>query len=187
MKWDEAAADALAVLHEAVSALRPDIEAAAADLARTLRAGGRILVCGNGGSAADAQHFAAELCGRYRRERRAYAAVALTADTSVLTSVGNDYGFERIFARQVEGLGRPGDALVGFSTSGRSPNVLRAFEAARAGGLRTLAIVGGNGGPLRELADRCLCVSVSASTPRIQEGHQFILHALCEIVEELLD
>ncbi len=187
MKWDEAAADALAVLHEAVSALRPGIEAAADELARVLRAGGRILVCGNGGSAADAQHFAAELCGRYRRERRAYAAVALTTDTSVLTSVGNDYGFERVFARQVEGLGRPGDALVGFSTSGRSPNVLRAFETARAAGLRTLAIAGGDGGPLRGLADRCLCVAASASTPRIQEGHQFILHALCEIIEERLD
>ena len=186
MKWDEAAAEALAVLHEAVSVLRPGIEAAAADLAQTLRAGGRILACGNGGSAADAQHFAAELCGRYRRERRAYAALALTTDTSVLTSVGNDYGFEQVFARQVEGLGRPGDWLVGFSTSGRSPNLLRAFDAARALGMRTLAIVGGAGGPLRDRADRCLCLASSDCTPRIQEGHQFILHALCELVEDAL-
>ncbi|MCX7817619.1 MAG: SIS domain-containing protein [Kiritimatiellae bacterium] len=186
MDWDAIAADALAVLHETLTRLRAPIEAAAERLASCLRSGGKVLLCGNGGSAADAQHMAAELVNRFLLDRPAWPAIALSTDTSALTAIGNDCGFDAVFARQVEALGRPGDALVAFSTSGRSPNVLRAVEVARRQGLWTLAITGGDGGALAGAADASLCVSVSAHTPRIQEGHQLILHLLCERIEELL-
>jgi D-sedoheptulose 7-phosphate isomerase len=163
------------------------LPAAAAALVTALGAGRKVLVCGNGGSAADAQHFVAELVGRFARERHAWPALALSADTSVLTAVGNDYGFDRVFARQVEAHGAAGDVLVGISTSGVSLNVLRAMEAARARGLVTIGLTGGDGGSLGTLADHLLVVP-SPSTARIQEVHIMLLHVLCDLVErELVD
>lgn len=186
MNWDRAAEEYLAVAHEVLCDLKPAVEALADLLAQRLRAGGKLLACGNGGSAADAQHLAAELVNRFLKDRRPYAAIALTTDTSILTSVGNDFGFEQAFSKQVEALGAPGDALIVFTTSGNSANILRAVEAARARGMLTVAVTGGTGGRVRDMVDRCLCVAASAHTPRIQEGHQFLLHALCERIEELL-
>ncbi|MGH9329144.1 MAG: D-sedoheptulose-7-phosphate isomerase [Vicinamibacterales bacterium] len=169
--------------HERVRAgdLGP-IVAAAEAIRAALRAGRMVLAFGNGGSAADAQHFTAELVGRFERERRGAAAIALTSDASVLTSVGNDYGFEWVFARQVEALGRQGDVALGISTSGNSPNVLRAFEAARAAGLTRIALTGRDGGALGRSADIHMNVPES-STARVQEVHRTILHAMCELVE----
>jgi len=160
--------------------------AQAADMAERLRRGCRILVCGNGGSAADAQHFAAELSGRYVKERRALAGIALTVDTSALTAIGNDYGFDQVFSRQVEALGRPGDLLVGISTSGNSPNVIKAVEAAKGLGMRTLCLLGRDGGRLRELADDSLVVP-SKVTARIQETHLMIYHFWCEALDSHFD
>jgi len=158
-----------------------------ADIARmwalALAAGGKILLFGNGGSAADAQHIAGELVSRFLIERQALAAIALTTDTSILTAIGNDYGYDRVFARQVEALGRPGDVAVGISTSGRSPNVLAALDAARARGLATAGFTGAAGGPLAERVDLCFRVP-SESTPRIQEAHLAAAHAICELVEQ---
>ena len=159
--------------------------AQAADMAERLRRGCKILVCGNGGSAADAQHFAAELSGRYLKERRALAGLALTTDSSALTAIGNDYGFDRVFSRQVEALGRPGDLLVGISTSGNSPNVLLAVEAAKGLGMRTLGLLGRDGGKLRDAVDEALVVP-SAVTARIQEVHQIVYHFWCEALDEHL-
>jgi len=158
------------------------ILAQAADMAERLKRGCRILVCGNGGSAADAQHFAAELSGRYVKERRALAGIALTVDSSALTAIGNDYGFDRVYSRQVEALGRPGDLLVGISTSGNSGNVIQAVAAAKDLGLRTLGLLGRDGGQLRELVDDALVVP-SQVTARIQEVHMMIYHFWCEAID----
>src|SRR4051812_10715638 len=146
------------------------------------RAGGKVLVFGNGGSAADAQHFAAELVGRFERDRPGMAAVALTTDTCVLTSVANDYGFARIFARQVEALGRAGDVAVAISTSGTSANVIEGLREAQARGLRTVAVTGRDGGALGALAEIHINVP-HETTCRVQEVHMTLLHAICEIVE----
>jgi len=154
----------------------------AAILIRSLQNGGKILFCGNGGSAADCQHLAAELVGRFERERRGLSAIALTTDTSILTSVGNDYGFDRIFERQVEALGRPGDVLIGMSTSGRSPNVILALRKARAMGLVTVGFCGADTGPLGEAADEILSIPADR-TLLIQEGHIAVGHVLCDRVE----
>jgi D-sedoheptulose 7-phosphate isomerase len=151
-------------------------------LASRLRAGGRVLACGNGGSAADAQHLAAELAGRFDRERPALPALALTANSSDLTAIGNDYGFDRVFARLVEAHGRPGDVLVAISTSGNSPNVLAAVECARAAGLASIALVGKGGGRLAGLADVAIVVP-SDVTARVQECHIAAIHVLCELVD----
>lgn len=186
MDWDAFAEGHLDVAHEVLTTMRPAIEAVAAGLAERIQQGGKILVCGNGGSAADAQHFAAELVNRFLRERRPYPAVALTTDTSVLTSIANDYEYRRIFARQVEALGRPGDVLLAISTSGNAENVCLAAETAKAAGLWTVALCGGRGGRLASLADDILCVRCTGLTPRVQEGHIMILHALCQILEDLL-
>ena len=159
------------------------IVAQADDMAERLRRGCKILVCGNGGSAADAQHFAAELTGRYVRERKALAAIALTTDTSSLTALGNDYSFDRIFARQVEALGRPGDLLVGISTSGNRANVIAAVESAHALGMRTVGLLGKDGGRLKALVDDPLVVP-SAVTARIQEVHLMVYHFWCEVLDE---
>ncbi len=156
--------------------------AQADDMAERLQRGCRVLVCGNGGSAADAQHFAAELSGRYVKERRALAGIALTTDTSALTAIGNDYGFDHIFSRQVEALGRPGDLLIGISTSGNSPNVMLAVTAAKQLGVRTLGLLGHEGGKLRTLVDDALVVPCPV-TARIQEVHQMIYHFWCEAIE----
>ena len=158
------------------------VSALAGDIARAWQGGGRLLVCGNGGSAADAQHIVAELVGRFERERRACAALALTVNTSTLTAVANDYGFEEVFARQVEGLGRPGDVLLVISTSGNSPNCVRAAERARAAGLRVHGFLGRDGGRLRALVDGAL-IAPSQDTPRIQEIHLVMGHLLCSLLE----
>ncbi|RMF85570.1 MAG: D-sedoheptulose 7-phosphate isomerase [Nitrospirae bacterium] len=169
----------------AAEELAAPLAEAAERVAACLRQGGRVLLCGNGGSAADAQHIAAELVGRYTRERPGWAAIALTTDTSALTAIGNDYGFERVFARQVEAVGRAGDVLVGISTSGNSPNVLLAVEEARARGLFTLGLAGRDGGRLAQACDLCLTVP-HPETPRIQEMHITLGHILCDLVEAAL-
>lgn len=150
-----------------------------------LTEGKKLLIMGNGGSAADAQHFAAEIIGRFKLERRALPAIALTTDTSILTALGNDYGFDRIFARQVEGLAQAGDLAVGISTSGNSPNVFAALEKARELGCRTIALLGKDGGTIKGQADLALIVP-SVDTPRIQEGHLTIIHIICDLVEKRL-
>lgn len=187
MNWDSIAVDHLAVVDQVFNALRPVVEQAASDMAACLKAGGKVLICGNGGSAADAQHIAGEFVNRFLRERRPYAAVALTTDTSIMTAVGNDYSFEQVFEKQVEALGRPGDILLAISTSGRAANVIRAAKAARARGLRVIAMTGGTGGELLPLADVQLNVSCTRHTPRIQEGHLLMYHAFCERLEELME
>ena len=155
---------------------------AAAAIVDALKRGGTLLIFGNGGSASDAQHAAAELVGRFERERPGLAAVALTTDLSVMTSVANDYGFDRVFARQVEALGRPGDVAFGISTSGTSPNVVAALEAARARGLQTVALTGRDGGAAGRAAGIHINVP-SDSTARVQEVHRTMLHVICDIVE----
>jgi D-sedoheptulose 7-phosphate isomerase len=177
-------AEAARLHRDAVSASEPAAAAAEA-MATALRSGGRILACGNGGSAADAQHFAAELVGRFERERAALAAIALTTDTSIVTAVANDYDFARVFARQVEALGRPGDVLLGISTSGASANVIAAFAAAKAGGLTTVALTGRDGGAVGASADIHVNVP-AASTARVQEVHRTLLHAVCALIEREL-
>jgi D-sedoheptulose 7-phosphate isomerase len=151
-------------------------------LVRVLGAGGQVLVFGNGGSAADAQHFAAELVGRYERPRRGYPAVALTTDPSVVTALSNDFGFDAVFARQVEALGRAGDLAVGITTSGASPNVVRGLEAARARGLRTIALTGNDGGAAGRTAEVHVNVPETV-TARVQEAHATVLHLLCAVVD----
>ena len=150
-----------------------------------LRAGGKILLAGNGGSASDAQHLAGELVGRLNFERPGLAALALTADTAVLTALGNDYGYDRVFTRQVEALGRRGDVFVGFSTSGRSKNVVAALETARAQGLATIGFAGRDGGDMPALCDALLLVR-AANTQNIQEAHIVLGHILCAIIEREL-
>ncbi len=165
---------------------RAELAAAATLVRDAVGAGHKILLCGNGGSAADAQHIAAELVGRFVRERTPFPAIALTVDSSILTSIANDYGFEHVFARQVEALGAAGDVLVAISTSGMSPNVIAACRTARARGLRVLAMTGASGGLLAEVSDVCIRVP-SRSTPRIQECHLTIGHLLCEVIDHLAD
>ena len=160
----------------------PVLAAIAARMVETLRMGGKILFCGNGGSAADAQHLAAELVGRFRQPRRGLAALALTTDSSVMTSIANDFGYSEVFRRQVEALGAPGDMLIGLSTSGESENVCAAMAEARRMGLYGVALVGGKGGRLAEFAEMALSIA-SGSTARVQEAHLFCGHVLCELVE----
>jgi phosphoheptose isomerase len=180
-------AEALGAGEELRSRLAADcgepLARAAAQLRRCLSAGGKILLFGNGGSAADAQHMAAELVGRFKRDRAALPAIALTTDTSVLTAVGNDAGFDNVFARQIEGLGRPGDVAVAITTSGGSKNVLLGLEAARSAGLRTIVLTGERGRGLADDADVAIVVP-SGDTARIQECHLVLEHVLCEAVEE---
>lgn len=154
-------------------------------MAKCLARGGKILVCGNGGSAADAQHMTGELLGRFLMERPSLPAVALTVDTSALTAVGNDYGYEEVFARQVNGLGQEGDVLVAFSTSGNSANVVKALSAARELGLTTVGLTGRGGGRMAELCDYLLDVP-HASTPLIQEMHEACMHLLCRLIDYYL-
>jgi D-sedoheptulose 7-phosphate isomerase len=158
------------------------IAMAAETIVTSLRGDGRVLLAGNGGSAADAQHIAAEFVGRYQKERRAMPAMALTVNSSALTAIANDYGFDEVFARQVEAFARPGDVLLALSTSGNSRNLLRALLMAGALRVKTIALTGQSGGKLKNVADLCLCVP-SQQTPRIQEAHILIGHAISEIVE----
>jgi D-sedoheptulose 7-phosphate isomerase len=187
----EAAAKAAGALRETAAAhermaanVGPIVEVAAA-IATALRNGGAVLVFGNGGSAADAQHFAAELVGRYEQERRAWPAIALTTDSSALTAIGNDYGFDRVFARQLEALGKSGDVAIGISTSGSSPNVLRALETGNQRGLITVALTG-RGGDAGKIAAHHIAVQ-EARTARVQEVHATLLHVICELVEKELN
>ncbi len=186
MDWDAFVAGHMDAAHEVVTTLRPLIESSAKEIADRIRSGGKVLVCGNGGSAADAQHFAAELVNRFQRERRPYASLALTTDSSVLTSIANDYDFSQVYSKQVEALGRKGDVLLAISTSGNAANVCRAAEAAKAAEVWTVALCGGTGGALAPLADQVLCVAASSVTARIQEGHGMIIHALCQLIEDRL-
>lgn len=157
--------------------------AVAGRISESLRAGGKLLAFGNGGSAADAQHFACELVGRFLRERRGLPALALAGDPSVMTAIANDFGYEQVFRRQLEAHGRPGDVAVGISTSGRSPSILEALRLARERGLVTIGLTGGGGGLLAGLADYLIDVP-HHETPRIQEVHAMVVHILCELVEE---
>jgi D-sedoheptulose 7-phosphate isomerase len=166
----------------ALDHLRAPLLAAAGAIRTCLASGGKLLIFGNGGSAADAQHWAAEFSGRYARERKGLAAVALTTDTSALTAIANDFGFEEIFARQVEALARPGDVAVGISTSGNSPNVIAGLRKARELGCATVAVLGRDGGRAAPLADSAL-VFEAAETPRIQEFHSVLGHLLCALSE----
>lgn len=150
--------------------------------ARAIAAGGKVMFCGNGGSAADSQHLAAELVGKLVFNRPGMAGLALTVDTSALTAIGNDFGYEYVFSRQVEALGRTGDVLIGITTSGRSTNVLRAFESARARGIVTVAMTGQARGPVAEAADLCLAVP-HTETQKIQEGHIVLGHIFCALIE----
>ena len=150
-----------------------------------LRGGNKLLISGNGGSAADAQHIAAEIVGRYKKDRPAYAAIALTTDTSALTAIGNDYGFEQVFARQVEGLGRPGDVLLALSASGRSPNILAALKVARQRGLITIGFTGAKGTALSALCDHLL-IAPSDDTAVIQQIHLTLAHGICDMIEQAL-
>ena len=162
--------------------LAGSLEEAAAMAVATLRAGRKILVCGNGGSACEAQHLAGELVGRYKSDRRALAAIALNADGATMSCIGNDYRFEEVYSRQVEALGQAGDLLVVFTTSGESPNVLEALRAARRLGLQSIAFLGRDGGAARPLADIAVVVAYP-QTNRVQEAHQFLLHCLMDEIE----
>jgi len=165
--------------------LTTEISAAVNMIQGALGSGRKLLVMGNGGSAADSQHFVAEIIGRFKLERPALPAVALTTDTSVLTAIGNDYGFDAVFSRQVEGLAAAGDVVVGLSTSGNSPNVFAALSKARELGCSTIALLGRDGGTIKAVADISIIVP-SQDTPRIQEGHGTIIHIICDLVEKRL-
>ena len=168
---------------EAIFELQDEIKKACEMAVDTLKNGSKILLCGNGGSAGDAQHIAAELTGRYKTERKALAGIALTTDTSALTAIGNDYGYEFVFSRQLEALGQSGDLLIAISTSGNSANVLKALKSAREMGVRTLGLSGRSGGAMNELCDLNLVVP-SNDTPRIQEMHILIGHTICQAIDD---
>jgi D-sedoheptulose 7-phosphate isomerase len=164
------------------ASLASKIEAAVERSTAALRAGNKLLFAGNGGSAADAQHWAGELVSRFYYDRPGLAAIALTTDSSILTAIGNDYGYDYTFARQIEALGREGDVFVAISTSGNSPNIVRAAETARARGIQVIGFTGQGAGKLAALCDICFSIP-SNETPRIQEGHEFIGHVLCALIE----
>lgn len=162
--------------------LVPQISQVAEELKACIKRGGKILIMGNGGSAADSQHIAAEIVGRFKKERRGLAAIALTTDTSIITSVGNDYGYDYIFARQIEALCRPEDVVIGITTSGNSKNVVAAIEEANQLGATTIGLTGGSGGKMNELCKYNL-VMPSSVTARVQEAHIFVGHSLCDLLE----
>jgi D-sedoheptulose 7-phosphate isomerase len=169
-------------LFNALDTLEPAIEAAGRRIADAIAAGGKLMLCGNGGSAADSQHIAAELTGRFIDDRRPLAALALSTDSSALTCIANDYAFDQVFSRQVLGLGRAGDVLIGISTSGNSGNVIAAVEAAKSLGILTVGLLGRDGGKLAALCDQSIVVP-SRTTARIQEAHILIGHTLCGLIE----
>jgi len=173
----------LALFHTIEAELTTPIRQLAERLIETFRIGNKLLIMGNGGSAADAQHFAGEIISRFRMERPALPAIALSTDTSIITAIGNDYGFERIFSRQVEALAVPGDAVIGISTSGNSPNVQRALQVAREAGCTTIGLLGKDGGSIKSLCDIPLIIP-SNDTPRVQEGHITVIHILCDLIEQ---
>jgi D-sedoheptulose 7-phosphate isomerase len=178
-------ADSIAVKQQTLASCSDTIAAIADALESALRNGHKILLFGNGGSSSDAQHVAGELVGRFLMERRGLPAIALNTDAATMTSVSNDYGFEQVFARQVEALAQPGDVVVGITTSGNSPNVLRGVEKGRAQGAITIGFTGGYGGKLASVTDHCLCVP-SPVTARVQETHITVWHVLCDVLERRL-
>ncbi len=180
--------DSIATKQRVAAALTPQIATASHAMVSCLKAGGKILSCGNGGSAGDSQHFAAELVGRFERERAELAAIALTTDSSILTAVGNDYSFDEIFSKQVRALGKSGDILFAISTSGNSKNVIAAIEAAHLKGMRVVGMTGRNGGKIASLmhADDVLLNVDSQVTTRIQEVHLLMLHCLCDAIDNLM-
>ncbi|NLO17469.1 MAG: D-sedoheptulose 7-phosphate isomerase [Arcobacter butzleri] len=173
----------LQTIQTVIETMEEDIEKASKMVVDTLKNGNKILLCGNGGSAADAQHIAAELTGRYKTERKGLAGIALTTDTSALTAIGNDYGYDRIFDRQVEALAREGDLLIGISTSGNSQNVINAFKVAKELGCLTIGLSGRDGGKFNNVCELNVVVP-SDNTPRIQEMHILIGHTICQIVDD---
>lgn len=186
MNTDSIASDYLAVANEVFNSMLDHVETTSRQIAKCLTAGGKVLLCGNGGSAADAQHIAGEFLNRFLCERRPYAAIALSTDTSTMTAIGNDYDFSLVFAKQVQALGRPGDLLWAISTSGNAANVMKAVEAARVAGMKVIGMTGGAGGKLASATDFLFCISSTRSTPRIQEGHQLLFHLICERLEEIM-
>lgn len=168
---------------KAIDTLSPTLLDAAKTIIKALQNNKKILICGNGGSAADSQHFAAELTGRYKRERKGLCAIALSTDTSALTAIGNDYGYEYVFSRQVEALAMQGDVVIGISTSGNSQNIINALEVANGLGCITISLSGKEGGIVKNLCDYSL-IAPSDDTPRIQEIHILCIHILCELIEE---
>lgn len=186
MNIDTIAGDYLAVADEIFGSMVDKVEKVSTVIAHSLQAGGKILLCGNGGSAADAQHISGEFLNRFLQERRPYAAIALSTDTSTMTAIGNDYDFSLVFAKQVQALGRPGDLLWAISTSGNALNILKAADAAHQAGMKVIGMSGGSGGKLAGVTDYPLILQSTASTPRIQEGHQLLFHLICERVEELM-
>ena len=180
--------DSIAVKQEAEKVLSEPVARSILVMVDCLQSGGKILICGNGGSAADAQHFAAELIGRFERERQELAAIALTTDASILTAIGNDYGYDEVFSKQVRGLGKKDDSLLAISTSGNSKNVVKAIEAAKKMGIKVIALTGNGGGKMAGMLDGGdihLCAP-SERTARIQETHLVLLHALCDGIDHLL-
>jgi D-sedoheptulose 7-phosphate isomerase len=173
----------LETIQKVIETMQDDLEKASLMAVETLKNGNKILLCGNGGSAADAQHIAAELTGRYKTERRGLPAIALTTDTSALTAIGNDYGYDRVFDRQVESLAQKGDLVIGISTSGNSANVINAFKVAKELGCITLGLSGRDGGAMNEWCDLNVVVP-SNNTPRIQEMHILFAHTICQIIDD---
>ncbi|WP_404422682.1 SIS domain-containing protein [Nibricoccus sp. IMCC34717] len=167
---------------EALREIRTQIDQAATLFAETLRSGGKLLICGNGGSAAEAQHFSTELVGRYFKTRASLPAISLNADGSLLTCIGNDFGYDFVFSRQIEGLAKPGDVVVGITSSGNSPNILRALETAKALGLKSVALLGRNGGKAKGLATIDLIVP-GDSGRTAQEAHLFLIHHFCDVID----
>lgn len=178
---DKSVQEHLKVFH-GLEAIFKEIVHAGDMLCKAIENGHKIMICGNGGSAADSQHFAAELVGRFKRERNAMPAISLTTNTSIITALGNDYGYNTIFARQVEAIGAPGDLLIGISTSGASENVLKAFNVARSKDVATIGLLGKDGGVIHHASDISVIIP-SDNTPHIQEAHIFILHAWCDMIE----
>jgi len=183
-KISQAIKGSIAVKESVAESQVLNIESAAKAIIVSLNKGGKVLIFGNGGSAADSQHFAAELVGRFKKERKALGAIALSVDTSALTAIANDYGYEATFARQIEALGKTGDIAFGISTSGNSKNVITAVKKARELGLKTIGLLGADGGALRKECDISIVVG-SKDTPRIQESHITIIHILCELIDDI--
>lgn len=175
--------DHIKVAQETLKELESEMLKVSQVLIETLKKGNKLLICGNGGSAADAQHFSAELTGRYKVERKGLPSIALSTDTSALTAIGNDYGFEFVFSRQVEALANEGDVVFGISTSGNSVNVLNAFREGKKGGCKCIGLSGKGGGMMNEICDLHLVIP-SSDTPRIQEMHILIIHLLCQAIDE---
>ena len=188
MNWDTLINDHREVVDFIQNDLAPEIDAASEAMIESLVAGNKILICGNGGSASDAQHMAGELVNRlFIADSRPFGAIALTVDASVMTSIANDFDFDQVYSKQVEALGRAGDVLIGITTSGNSNNITRAIDAAKERGMTTVGFLGGDGGTAGALVDHSLTIKCTKVVPRIQEGHLIILHAICERIEEELE